>query len=129
MSTIKAIDAGRNAFAELATKRGQKLTNIPLKDNSIAKILSNENSFDVYFVKKRWQTPKRSNVFRQSWKNPSNRKRFLGKSPKDGCRRNWRYERMVKKPSTTKNTNKIKFFKKADWKICFFVIIIISIGM
>ncbi len=52
MSTIKAIDAGRNAFAELATKRGQKLTNIPLKDDSVAKILSNENSFDVYFVKK-----------------------------------------------------------------------------
>lgn len=121
MSTIKAIDAGRNAFAELATKRGQKLTNIPLKDDSVAKILSNENSFDVYFVKKVTNT-QTFKCFQAVLKNPSNRKRFLGKSPKDGCRRDWRYERMVKKPSTTKNTNKIKFFKKADWKICFLLL-------
>lgn len=52
MSTVDAINAGRSAFADLAARRGQKLTSIPLKDNSMAKILSNDNSFDVYFVKK-----------------------------------------------------------------------------
>ena len=52
MRPVDAIKTVNSGFAELAAKRRQSMTTIPLKDKSTAKILSNENSFDVYFVKK-----------------------------------------------------------------------------
>ncbi len=38
-------------FAKMAAKRGQKLMNVPLKDQSNAKVLWNKNSVDCFIMK------------------------------------------------------------------------------
>lgn len=52
MNIGKGIKIGANYFVDLAKERNLKLTSIPLKDKTAVKILSNEDTFEVYHVNK-----------------------------------------------------------------------------
>lgn len=52
MNVGKGIKIGANYFVDLAKKNNLKLTSIPLKDKTAVKILSNEDTFEVYHVNK-----------------------------------------------------------------------------
>ena len=52
MNPVKGVKIGANYFVDLAKERNLKLTSIPLKDKTAVKILSNEDTFEVYHVDK-----------------------------------------------------------------------------
>ncbi|MBE7713550.1 MAG: hypothetical protein E7Z87_07390 [Cyanobacteria bacterium SIG26] len=52
MDAVKGIKIGANYFVDMAKQRNLKITSIPLKDKTAVKILSNDDTFELYHVDK-----------------------------------------------------------------------------